>query len=199
MKILLLTVVLCLVLTLCSFAQTAGVNIIPRPVLVTGGSGHFTLSRETKIVAAGDAAKRNAAVLNAMLQQAYGFRLGVTNKKQKSNAVVLHIENLAGHFRSNEEYALEVSPNMVEIRGDEPAGFYAIQTFVQLLPVKIGDTIPVASVRISDYPRFRYRGMHLDIARHFQPVEFVKKFIDQMSQLKLNTFHWHLTDDQGWR
>ena len=200
MKILLLTVVSCLVLTFCSFAQTASVvNIIPRPVSVTAASGHFTLSRETKIVAVSDAAKRNAAVLNEMLQQAYGFRLGVTSKKLKSKAIVLNIENLAGHLRSNEEYALEVSPNMVEIRGDEPAGFYAIQTFVQLLPVKNGDTVTVASIRISDYPRFRYRGMHLDVARHFQPVEFVKKFIDLMSQFKLNTFHWHLTDDQGWR
>jgi len=199
MKNLLLTAVSCLVLTFCSFAQTDRVNIIPKPVSVTSGSGPFTLSRTTKIVTDSDGAKRNAELLNAALQQEYGFRLAVTNKKQKKNAIVLNIENLAGHFRSNEEYSLAVGPNVVEIRGDEPAAFYAIQTFIQLLPPKSGENISVDSVQIIDYPRFRYRGMHLDVARHFQPVEFVKKFVDLMSQFKLNTFHWHLTDDQGWR
>lgn len=93
---------------------------------------------------------------------------------------------------------MSVTPSLIQVAGDEPAAFYAVQSLRQLFRSS-SSGMSVSSVSLSDYPRFRYRGMHLDVARHFQPIEFVKKFIDLMAQFKFNTFHWHLTDDQGWR
>src|SRR4029079_6009546 len=83
--------------------------------------------------------------------------------------------------------------------------FYGIQTLIQLLPVSndkpktVNDKLPIPFVSITDYPRFFYRGMHLDVCRHFFPVSFVKKYIDYIALHKMNYFHWHLTEDQGWR
>ena len=95
-----------------------------------------------------------------------------------------------------ESYRLDVSPGGASIIGGDSAGlFYGQRTLQQLIDA--GE--PVRAIHIEDAPRFRYRGMHLDVSRHFMPVEFVKRYIDLMSRYKLNTFHWHLTDDQGWR
>jgi hexosaminidase len=95
-----------------------------------------------------------------------------------------------------ESYRLDVTPNGAAIVAGDSAGlFYAMQTLEQLR--NAGG--PIRSIHIEDAPRFRYRGMHLDVSRHFMPVEFVKRHIDLMSRFKFNTFHWHLTDDQGWR
>ena len=97
-----------------------------------------------------------------------------------------------------ESYRLDVTPAGVQIVGGDAAGlFYGQLTLQQLVAAANGR--PVRAIHIEDAPRFRYRGMHLDVARHFMPVDFVKRYIDLMSRYKLNTFHWHLTDDQGWR
>ncbi|HRG93871.1 MAG TPA: beta-N-acetylhexosaminidase, partial [Chitinophagaceae bacterium] len=97
-------------------------------------------------------------------------------------------------------YTLEVTPKGILINSNfnEPA-FHAIQTFFQLIPVDPAAKKEIPLVSIFDHARFEYRGMHLDCARHFWPVEFIKRYIDYLAYHKLNTFHWHLTDDQGWR
>ena len=77
--------------------------------------------------------------------------------------------------------------------------FYGVQTFIQLLPTRAGVLPILPTLKIIDYPRFPYRGMHLDVVRHFFPVDFIKKYIDYLALHKLNYFHWHLTDDQAWR
>ncbi len=106
-------------------------------------------------------------------------------------------------FSRDESYRLVVDGAGIEIRAAHPAGlFYGTRTFLQLLPARVhgpDDAVSVPRVRIEDAPRFRYRGLHLDVARHWFPVEFVKRYIDLMAAYKLNVFHWHLTDDQGWR
>jgi len=106
-------------------------------------------------------------------------------------------------FSRDESYALVVDGSGVEIRASHPAGlFYGTRTFLQLLPASASghdDPLSVPRVRIEDAPRFRYRGLHLDVGRHWFPVEFVKRYIDVMAAHKLNAFHWHLTEDQGWR
>jgi hexosaminidase len=115
---------------------------------------------------------------------------------------VVRIEGLPA-----EAYELRVTSVGVEIAASHAAGvFYAFQTLRQLLPAEIesedmvdGVLWILPAVEIADTPRFPYRGMHLDVARHFFDVEFVKKYIDTMSRFKLNRFHWHLTEDQGWR
>src|SRR5262249_18871069 len=107
----------------------------------------------------------------------------------------------------SEGYRLVVKPGVVTVTSATPAGaFYAVQSIRQLLPPAIFRDAPVAgvawtipSVTIVDRPRFVWRGMHLDVSRHFMPKEFVKKYIDLLALHKMNTLHWHLTDDQGWR
>ena len=97
-----------------------------------------------------------------------------------------------------ESYRLDITPSGATVVGGDFVGlFYGMLTLQQLVAASNGN--PIRSIHIEDAPRFRYRGMHLDVARHFMPVEFVKRYIDLMSRYKLNTFHWHLTDDQGWR
>lgn len=97
---------------------------------------------------------------------------------------------------SPESYRLDITPGGAAIVAGDSAGlFYAMQTLQQLAAA----ASPIRAIHIEDRPRFPYRGMHLDVARHFMPVEFVKRYIDLMSRYKMNTFHWHLTDDQGWR
>lgn len=178
-----------------AFVSTAlgQASVIPKPRSLETIPGSFALTRETRIVAKDKSGRRSADLLNNALQSRFGFGLKIA-KKQQPNSIVLDEGG-----QGAENYVLNVEPDKIYIRGGEPARFYAIQTLLQLIPVIRADRVDIPAVKISDSPRFRYRGMHLDISRHFQPVEFVKRFIDLMSQYKFNYFHWHLTDDQGWR
>ncbi|MGB5013280.1 MAG: family 20 glycosylhydrolase, partial [Pyrinomonadaceae bacterium] len=134
--------------------------------------------------------------LNTVLMRQYGFRLkiGVQGSGLK-NVIVLMRTN----FQDSSEYNLSVKKDVILLTGQQLGLFHCIQSLLQLLPEKNGAKINIKAVSIEDRPRFKYRGMHLDVSRHFMPVDFVKKYIDLMSQYKFNTFHWHLTDDQGWR
>ena len=196
------TAVLSVVAFCSSIAGQSSVSkVIPQPAKVDSSTGSFVLTETTKIVATNGSEKRSAEVLNEALQRQFGFKLKVTRKPQ-SNAIIFEDGGSMEKDDSSveaEEYVLSVEPARIFIGGREPGRFYAIQSLLQLLPTTRGDRIEVPGTRITDSPRFRYRGMHLDVARHFEPVEFVKKFIDLMSQYKFNYFHWHLTDDQGWR
>ena len=97
------------------------------------------------------------------------------------------------------QYTLNIEPHRIRIEGLESGRFYGIQSLLQLVQTTKATQVRIPSMKIVDDSRFPYRGMHLDVARHFMPIDFVKKYIDLMSQYKFNTFHWHLTDDQGWR
>ena len=181
-----------------SFAigQSDEINIIPKPQVVTATPNleKFRLTRKTKILADTDVGRRAAADLNAILKREYGFTLGFTPKR-KNNTIIIDLIKRG----SGESYSIRVIPNEVMISGEGHGLFYAIQSLRQVISSGSDGSISVKSLEIRDQPRFPYRGMHLDVARHFMPVEFVKKYIDLMSQYKFNTFHWHLTDDQGWR
>ena len=120
------------------------------------------------------------------------------------NMIVLNYERMDKPIAG--AYKMDINKNEIYIAGDNEAGvFYGIQTFLQLLPINkktsslknYSSSIPQLS--ITDYPRFAYRGMHLDVGRHFFPISFIKKYIDYLAAYKFNTFHWHLTEDQGWR
>lgn len=123
----------------------------------------------------------------------------------KNNIIVF--KELPKNTLGKEGYRLQVTEDSIEIEANEKNGFfYAIQTLLQLLPPEIYSSTTaiersweVPAVFIEDTPRFAYRGMHLDVSRHFYPVSFVKKYIDLLAMQKMNYFHWHLTDDQGWR
>jgi hexosaminidase len=177
-------------------AQRADINIIPKPQKVEAREGTFKLDHKTKIVATDDAGRRIAHLFNDLLHRNYGFKLDITGKPRENNAVVFVTETQANPPGA---YTLTVDSNLVRISGSAPGMFYGLQSVMQLIPVNFAKEATIPAVAITDAPRFQYRGMHLDISRHFQPVEFVKRYIDLMSQYKFNTFHWHLTDDQGWR
>ncbi len=200
MKTILLTIVLTLLTAASMRSQTSGINVVPLPQQAETGSGHFKLDRKTKIVASDDAGRKLAGILNDLLTKNYQFQLDVTDKPQKKNAILLVTAlPTTGVVPNPESYSLTVEPKFIRISGSERGQFYGIQTLMQLLPVAPAKQFKVDAVKISDSPRFAYRGMHLDVSRHFWTVSFVKKYIDLMSQYKFNNFHWHLTDDQGWR
>lgn len=180
--------------------------VIPQPVKVTLERGRFPLTRRTTIWA-DRASVRVGRQLAHDLELPTGFilhvRLGTVGRV---NAIRLARDRSLTRL-GPEGYLLTVTRAHVLIRAPEEAGlFYGAQTFRQLLPPDIYREAPIPgmvwtapAVRIEDYPRFRWRGAHLDVSRHFMPKEFVKKYIDLLALYKLNTFHWHLTDDQGWR
>jgi len=175
-------------------------------VRLTLKPGRFTLTGATVITT--DAASRAlGAMLADYLFPATGFRLAVRSTTPAgAPAISIRLDSTLTALGA-EGYRLEAGPSGVAIRAARPAGaFYAIQTVRQLLPAAIfrQAQVPAAAwtipaVSIEDYPRFGWRGMHLDAARHFMPKEFVKKFVDLLALHKFNRFHWHLTEDQGWR
>jgi hexosaminidase len=180
--------------------------IVPRPAHMTVQPGAFALTAGTVIVT--DRALRGLGeLLGDYLFPATGLRLAVRTAAPAATPVI-SIRLDSSFARLGEEgYRLDASPSRVAIRAYRAAGaFYGIQTLLQLFPPAVfrqakveGVAWRIPAIAIEDLPRFAWRGVHLDVARHFMPKEFVKKYIDLAVLHKLNRFHWHLTDDQGWR
>ncbi|PUZ29555.1 beta-N-acetylglucosaminidase [Chitinophaga parva] len=184
-----------------SFAQApkaakGQIAIIPQPVQVTAKTGFFLLTKHTVIVATNEADKTTAALFNAWLEPLTGYALPI-RESGASNSIILE----TGHDTTHPEgYTLTVDRTRIKVRGNDASGtFYGIQSLIQMLPVEKATAMEVPAATIVDYPRFSYRGMMLDVGRHMFPVDFIKKYIDLLAMHKMNTFHWHLTDDQGWR
>lgn len=192
-----------------------GITIVPRPEECVRGNGWFTMLPSTRIVVI-SGAKRvpfAAEFLVTQMRTVSGFPLEVrtASRPPKDNTVAFEYvtdTQLKQSARLGREgYALDVTPAGVRIRATSDAGHLnAVQTLLQLLPeASFGTNLvngmrwSIPCVRIQDRPRFAWRGMHLDVSRHFFPKEFIKTYIDMLAMHKLNTFHWHLTDDQGWR
>lgn len=180
--------------------------VIPLPAKVLAREGVFALDVSTRLQAAGgnaDAA-RIARDFAARLQRMRGFAPNVDASGnaagEAAHTVVFAIDRQAA-LPSDEAYNLDIGPQGARIEARAPAGlFYGAVTLWQLATADGGrGAATIAAQRIEDAPRFGWRGLMLDSARHFQSVEQVKTLIDQMALHKLNTFHWHLTDDQGWR
>jgi hexosaminidase len=179
--------------------------IVPRPMVLEPRDGTFTLTAATVISATG-ADTVLAHQLARLLAPATGFALRVTTGASDGARIELARDASLDSLGA-EGYVLDVTGERVEVRAPQPAGlFYGVQSLRQLLPPAVlrdarqpGVAWTVPAVRVEDRPRFPWRGAHLDVARHFMPVDFVKKWIDLLALHKLNTFHWHLTDDQGWR
>jgi len=187
--------------------QTDDVPVIPRPQSVKSAKGIFTLTAKTVIVT--DRADSAVAQHFAFsLAPSTGFALTVRlGSASSGNRIVFRRAAARDTSLGDEGYRLDVKPGVVTITSTKSAGaFYATQSLRQLLPPEIfrdapipGTSWTIPAVSIVDRPRFQWRGMHLDVSRHFMPKEFVKKYIDLLALHKMNTFHWHLTDDQGWR
>lgn len=174
------------------------VNIIPQPAAMTVGKSSFTITPKTKIVLAGSGLENAADFLNAYLKQFYGFTLQTSTDGKYDHNIVLNYDKM--EYPIPGAYNMDVTKKHVYIGGDNATGvFYGVQSLIQLLPVQKSSQLKIKEVSIQDKPRFAYRGLHLDVGRHFFPVDFIKQYIDYIALHKMNTFHWHLTEDQGWR
>ena len=195
---------LLLLCALHGLAQSSN-NIVPMPAEVRYGRGSFELSRNTVIVLEGSGMERTVSFFNDYLQNTFGYKLKTAKNSAGANIIRLNYERMDKDLQG--AYTLQVDKKGIYIAGDNEEGvFYGMQTLIQLMPpqkdlaVKKTDIrFPIPYLSITDEPRFAYRGMHLDVGRHFFPVAFIKKYIDWLATYKFNTFHWHLTEDQGWR
>ncbi len=175
------------------------VSIIPKPVKMEAGNGYFKIDNHTSIkydtkVAA---LRQTASFFSSFVKDVSGINLTQNAKHVKYISFELKKIPAIG----DEGYKLSVSPTSIVIAANNPKGiFYGIQSLIQLLPqVRTNAAMQIPALEITDYPRFKWRGMHLDVVRHFFTPNTVKEYIDLMSAYKFNTFHWHLSDDQGWR
>ena len=181
--------------------QTADFNIIPRPQQVNvSNDAPFTLNAKTVISLGTNSQdmKRNANMLASYIEQATGIRPAI-GKGKSGAAIILTIDKTIANA---EGYKLDADAKQIRIAGASAAGvFYGIQTLRKSLPLVNGKAskVSIPAVHIADAPRFAYRGTHLDVSRHFVTADSVRQFIDMLALHNINRFHWHLTDDQGWR
>lgn len=205
-KILLLLVTCCMLSTAFSQDKTT-IAIIPAPVSLTPGQGRFVLPSTIGIEAVRQPALSQTLVnLQQQLSTATGYNV-ILAKPGTTATIRLRVNNTPDAALGDEGYDLSVAGTGVTIKANKAAGlFYGIQTLLQLLPKEIDSrtavkgiawTIPFVTIR--DNPRFAWRGLMLDVSRHFFTVQEVKDFIDQMVKYKYNLLHFHLTDDEGWR
>ena len=186
------------------------ISVIPKPLSLKKESGAFLISKSTAVIV--DAGvpdlKRIADDLALRIRTVTGYTVPVVNRAGSRSGPDAILLAIVGESRLGEEgYRVSVTRKSVTIEGAKPAGlFYGVQTLLQLLPPDIekkelaaGVSWSIPCVRIEDRPRFSWRGMHLDVGRHFFSKDSVKRYIDMMASYKINTFHWHLTEDQGWR
>src|SRR5690348_4358981 len=185
-----------------AFAAEPPPSLIPLPAQLQLQSGSFTVDAHTPLVLASrDAATRQTAqYLVDLLARTRGLKLSITSDAGGAPAIVLRRDPQAAVVQAG-GYALNVTPRGIEVAARDDAGlFHGAVTLYQLLTPDAGQgAVAVPALAIEDWPRFAWRGLMLDSARHFQSVAEVERLIDQMAQHKLDVLHWHLTDDQGWR
>lgn len=179
------------------------IDIIPEPVFMIQKEGSFTLKSSIAVATSGLSQNSPTAkyIMNSLRHGR--MRPSLVSVSEESD-IELIINDTINPELGNEGYLLEIRPNGIRLSANTERGlFYAYQTFVQMLPNDILEhsyrSITLPECTILDYPRFEWRGAMLDVCRHFFPVKFIKKYLDVMASYKLNRFHWHLTDDHGWR
>lgn len=169
--------------------------LIPKPVSRVVHDGTFVITTKTRIIAESKELLSDAETFNSFLQEVFGFELRVSRSERDKNAILL----LKDDSFSKEQYKLLITADRIEISGNGAGIWYGLMTLLQMMPADGAGTFRVPMGEIRDNPRYPWRGMHLDVCRHFFPVGFIKRYIDYLSMYKMNTFHWHLTEDQGWR
>ena len=187
--------------TACRPAATVkgNLDVIPQPqeIVLARDTTPFIIDRSTTIVypATNEKMHRTADFLATFIKEMTGTEVRVSDKEKSSNAIILAVDSTMGH---PEGYKLQITPEKVLLTGGSEAGvFYGIQTLPILKDGKVAAALPAGTV--TDFPRFRYRGFMIDVGRHFFPVSYLKQMIDLMALHNINYFHWHLTEDQGWR
>ena len=188
----------CFLLALITFAVHSqelnkNVHIIPEPVSIQYGLGHFHVDERVSISYNSESARVSAQLFADFVEQQIGRKLAVATEGRRPALIRFKSSDAA----KLEGYELNVTTKDVEIKGGEAGLFYGIQSLIQLIKNSEGLHIPVVTVK--DYPRFPHRGMMIDVGRFFYPMDYIKRFIDVMALYKLNRFHFHLTEDAGWR
>lgn len=194
---------LILIMACCfNYAAAAAPSIVPVPASVDELDGSFTVTKGMKIYAP----KNMVAVAKqfADVFKGYEFLIVEGDGEEVPGALNIVQEGMLVAVTGEESYMIEIEPELIKITAGAPAGaFYALQTLRQLMPPEAeggaATDAQIPAIKIMDRPRFRWRGLMLDVSRHFFTVDFIKKYIDTMVMFKLNTLHLHLTDDQGWR
>ena len=180
--------------------KVADYQVIPLPQEITTAQGTpFVLDGGVKIIypEGNEQMQKNALFLAEYLKKATGKEFAIQTGTEAKGGILL---TLGLQSENPEAYQLKVDGDGVVIDAPTPAGvFYGIQTLRKSIPVSVGATVSLPAVEINDYPRFSYRGVHMDPSRHFFTVEETKSFIDMMTLHNMNRLHWHLTEDQGWR
>ena len=189
-------------------AQTANFNVVPRPQqIVPSDEGAFIMTPNTVIVTEkSKSCRRNAQFLQQYIQERTGMCLKIVTKTPAEGYIALRSTSLD----NAEGYTLEVKKKGIVICGGSDAGtFYAVQTLRKSMPhlvrirgleePRVLEEVTIPAVKINDAPRFSYRGTHLDVSRHYVTPDSIRRFIDMLALHNINRFHWHLTDDQGWR
>ncbi|WP_265844405.1 family 20 glycosylhydrolase [Pedobacter sp. PLR] len=189
-------------------AQSTSVSVIPEPVSIKIEKGKFIIDAKTVISVKPNSlpeVKELATTLSLWLANSTGLNLKMKPKTSGSDkSIRLEINSSLKDLKGDEGYKLRVTSTEITLQALKPSGiFYGLQTINQLLSVESVKGKPtqwsIPAVQITDYPRLGWRGLMLDVSRHFFSKEFIKSYIDQMARYKFNVFHWHLTDDQGWR
>ena len=189
---------------------SSDVSIIPEPYELKINSGQFKINNNTTIIVDSEnqKVKEVANYFVEQLNNASGYSIKITifsDSNNQKNTITFTDKNLDS-LLGEECYTLKSDEDKIVLTGTPHGLFYGVQTLFQLLPkeifskdISVNFSWSIPSVEIKDVPRFKWRGMHLDVCRHMFPISFIKKYIDYIAMHKLNTFHWHLTDDQGWR
>ncbi len=189
------------VLQACKSEKTSvmvdNVSIIPMPKTMEIGAGYYDVNVSSDIYINDNKLKEIQAFLQKGVKNYTTWDLKSSQNKEASISLILDT-SIAN--AKTESYSLLINEKGIVISASTEAGiFYGVQSFLQLLPLDAKENVRLPFVSIQDEPIFAYRGMHLDVGRHIYTVDFIKKYIDMMAMYKMNTFHWHLTEDQGWR
>ena len=184
----------------CTNTTKMDVNVLPIPVQVEQHNGTLKLDEGTQIVLNSLPIESLGEQTQEFIKKHTGLDLKIVKGNSEGSDKSIRFGIALNADYGEEGYSLDIDENGVSILAENTKGlFYGAQSLRQLLPVSASDKVELPYVHILDYPRFEWRGLHLDVSRHFFTVDEVKRFIDLMAMYKLNTFHWHLTDDQGWR
>ena len=205
-KIAIVLIMLLFVLGACSLFQqkneTGNYSIIPSPVNLEKSPGFYELSTNSLVWVTESAEAENVVdYFISHIFQTTGLKIRKTDEPDKRGVISFNLDENKSF--GNEGYELNVEKNRIDIKANTSSGlFYGVQSLLQLLPPEIFSAEPIKNVewkvpccKIEDYPRFKWRGMHLDVSRHFFNVDFIKRYIDLIAMHKMNVFHWHLTDD----
>lgn len=179
-------------------SQDPNLGIIPAPQNITINKGYFSVNANTALQYETESDRKNAEVFQALVKEKEGFQLVLAKNFIKAPESIISFNSVFTNIANKEGYQIIVNGNGIQINGQENGVFYAMQTLSQLYLTHL-ESHQIPQCEIKDQPRYPYRGLHLDVGRHFFSISIIKKYIDLMAMYKLNNFHWHLTEDQGWR